>query len=130
MGEVMEYACHYCGRTDGKRTRDHKLPQVFGGRGLGSANIVRCCQMCNVIKSARHYGMFVALFGEFLQLHGEEYRATNPDDASGIRLMSRKFAAWLREQNAPQHERSNTPVGSRGPRVGPPVRSGQDVSEP
>lgn len=96
----MEYACHYCGRTGGSRTKDHKVPKIYGGGALGTENIVRCCQMCNVIKSARHYGMFVALFGEFLELHGEEYRSANPDDGKSIRLMSRKFASWLRAQDA------------------------------
>lgn len=125
----MEYACHYCGRTDGKRTRDHKLPKAFGGRGLGIENIVRCCYMCNVIKSARHYGMFVALFAEFLELYGEEYRGLNPDDTHNLRMMSRKFSAWLRAKNAPHHESGSRPVNRQGPRVGPPVRSGEEASE-
>src|SRR5436189_101217 len=28
------YACHYCQRTDGRPTRDHKVPKLFGGKGL------------------------------------------------------------------------------------------------
>ena len=31
---VATYACHYCERTDGSKTRDHKLPRMFGGTGL------------------------------------------------------------------------------------------------
>jgi len=104
MGEAMEYACHYCGRTDGQRTKDHKVPKVFGGKLLGPDNIVLCCRMCNMIKSARHYGMFVALFGEFLELHGEQYLAANPDDARCHRVMSRKFRSWLKQQQAPLYE--------------------------
>ncbi len=125
----MEYACHYCGRTNGRPTRDHKVPKVFGGLLLGLENIVPCCQMCNVIKCSRHYGMFVALFGEFLEEHGEQYRGKNPDRARHIRQMHRKFAAWLRKQDAPHDESAATPSGSRGPRVGPLVRPGQEASE-
>jgi hypothetical protein len=40
--------------------------------------------------------MFVALFREFLELHGEEYRAVNSDDEPTIRGMQRKFDGWLR----------------------------------
>ncbi len=125
----MEYACHYCGRTDGKPTKDHKVPKAFGGRTLGRANLVPCCYMCNVIKSARHYGMFVALFSEFLEQHGEQYRRKKPERWRHIRQMQKKFDTWLREQNAPHDESANTPVGSRGPRVGPPDRPGQEASE-
>lgn len=98
---TISYACHYCGRTNGARTRDHKVPRLFGGGTLGTANIVRCCQMCNGIKSARHYGTFVSLFGLFLEEHGEEYRAADPDDGKAIRAMSRKFSRWLRTLHFP-----------------------------
>ncbi len=125
----MEYACHYCGRTNGRPTRDHKVPKVFGGLLLGLENIVPCCQMCNVIKCSRHYGMFVALFGEFLEQYGEQYQAKDPDDPRQIRQMNKKFASWLREQNAPHFESANTPVDGRSPRAGPPVRPGQEASE-
>ena len=91
----MEYACHYCGRTNGMRTRDHKIPKAFGGSAMGTMNIVHCCRMCNAIKSARHYGMFVAFFSEFLELHRVEYRARDPDDMSNIRLMTSRFDKWL-----------------------------------
>ena len=57
-----DYRCHYCGRTDGAETRDHKVPRTCGGAGRGAENIVLCCKMCNMIKSAREYGMFVAFF--------------------------------------------------------------------
>jgi 5-methylcytosine-specific restriction endonuclease McrA len=40
-GRAGEYACHYCERTDGSRTRDHKVPRVFGGTDIAE-NIVRC----------------------------------------------------------------------------------------
>lgn len=119
----MEYACHYCGRCDGQRTKDHKLPKVFGGRGLGSGNIVRCCKMCNMIKGPRHYGMFVALFGEFLEFHGENYRAMNPDDLRCVQLMSRTFAAWLREQNSPIYEEQMPRLCSVDPQIDSMPRS-------
>jgi hypothetical protein len=51
--------------------------------------------LCNVIKSAREYGMFVVLFGEFLEMNGEEYRAANPDHFPTIGAMSRRFNDWL-----------------------------------
>lgn len=129
MGGAMEYGCHYCGRTEGIRSKDHKVPKVFGGRLLGPDNIVLCCQMCNIIKCARPYGMFVAVFGEFLEEHREQYRGKNPDRARHIRQMNRKFNAWLRTKNAPHIESANTPVDGRSPRVGPPDRPGQEVSE-
>jgi hypothetical protein len=49
-----------------------------------------------MIKSAREYGMFVALFREFLELRGQEYRAADPDDSRTIGLMQREFDTWLR----------------------------------
>jgi 5-methylcytosine-specific restriction endonuclease McrA len=88
------YSCRYCKRGDGVQTRDHKIPKVFGGKGLVD-NIVRCCQMCNSIKGARHYGKFVALFGLFLEEHGAGYRAANPDDWDMVGVMACKFNAWL-----------------------------------
>lgn len=91
----VDYRCHYCGRTDGSETRDHKVPKTFGGRAFFE-NIVLCCRMCNMIKSAREYGMFLVLFGEFLEKRGEEYRAADPDDARTIALMQREFDRWLR----------------------------------
>ena len=88
------YACHYCGRTNGLRTRDHKIPRIFGGAGL-ARNIVRCCQMCNMIKSARPYGLFVVLFREFLEAHGAEYQSADPDDFATVGVMHRRFNQWL-----------------------------------
>ena len=88
------YACHYCQRTDGRQTRDHKVPKAFGGT-KSAANIVRCCLMCNTIKESRPYALFVLLFGEFLDLHGEEYRAADPDDGRLISKMHKKFSMWL-----------------------------------
>jgi 5-methylcytosine-specific restriction endonuclease McrA len=93
---MSEHACHYCGRTDGTRTRDHKVPRYYGGAGRGPENIAVCCMMCNMVKSAREYGMFVLLFGEFLEHYGEEYRAAHPDDREAIRSMQRRFDRWLR----------------------------------
>jgi 5-methylcytosine-specific restriction endonuclease McrA len=91
---VETYACHYCERTEGVQTRDHKLPRMFGGAGL-PGNIVRCCQMCNIIKGSRPYNLFVVFFGQFLEVHGEEYRTANPDEGETIGTMARKFNAWL-----------------------------------
>jgi 5-methylcytosine-specific restriction endonuclease McrA len=99
---VPSYACHYCQRTDGLPTRDHKIPRMYGGKGL-VGNIVLCCQMCNMIKSARPYQLFVLLFGEFLETHRDEYRAANPDDFATVVAMTRKFNAWL---HALQHSGS------------------------
>src|SRR6187200_2747338 len=76
---ASSYACHYCRRTDGRPTRDHKVPKIFGGKGL-VGNIVRCCRMCNSIKATRPYEWFVVFFGQFLEVHGEEYLAANPDE--------------------------------------------------
>jgi hypothetical protein len=67
---------------------------MYGGKGL-VGNIVLCCQMCNMIKSARSYQFFVPLFGEFLEMHRDEYRATNPDDFATVGAMTRKFDARL-----------------------------------
>lgn len=121
MGEAMEYACHYCGRTDGRPTKDHKVPKVFGGRLLGPENIVLCCQMCNLIKCARHYGMFVVLFDEFLQEHGEQYYRKNPDAPKHIRQMVKKFDSWLRKQNAPLYEEQMPKQrGADSPSTSPP----------
>jgi HNH endonuclease len=91
---MATYACHYCERTDGAQTRDHKLPRMFGGTGL-RGNIVRCCRMCNSIKGARSYDLFVVFFQQFLEVHGEEYRTGNPDDWDTVGTMARKFNAWL-----------------------------------
>jgi hypothetical protein len=91
---ARSYVCHYCRRSDGQPTRDHKIPKIFGGKGL-AGNIVRCCRMCNSIKAARPYEWFVVLFGQFLEVHGEEYRAANPDERASIGPMARKFNAWL-----------------------------------
>lgn len=88
------YVCHYCERSDGARTRDHKLPRRFGGTGIAE-NIVRCCHMCNIIKGVREYTAFVAFFAEFLREHGDEYRAADPDNGKSVRVMRRKFDAWL-----------------------------------
>jgi hypothetical protein len=98
------YACHYCWRTDGRPTRDHKVPKIFGGKGL-VGNIVRCCRMCNSIKATRSYEWFVVFFAQFLEVHGEEYRAANPDEWSSIGVMTRKFNAWLHAlQHAEEEE--------------------------
>jgi 5-methylcytosine-specific restriction endonuclease McrA len=82
-GSGATYACHYCGRANGLRTKDHKIPRIFGGAGL-AGNIVRCCLMCNMIKSARPYGLFVVLFREFLEAHGAEYLSADPDDLATL----------------------------------------------
>ena len=92
---IFPYACHYCERTDGFRSKDHKRPKMYGGGALGLENIVRCCRMCNSIKGARLYEWFVPIFREFLELHGQEYRTANPDDWATIGTMTRKFDAWL-----------------------------------
>ncbi len=97
--EASAYACHYCGRTDGARTKDHKLPKILGGTKRAD-NIVLSCLMCNMIKSGREYGMFVLLFAEFLSEYGEEYRATDPDNFRTIGGLHRRFNRWLR---ATQH---------------------------
>jgi hypothetical protein len=68
---------------------------MFGGTAI-LENIVLCCKMCNMIKSAREYGMFVALFREFLKLRGQEYRAADPDDGRTIGDMQREFGSWLK----------------------------------
>src|SRR5689334_3083057 len=91
---VPSYACHYCRRTHGRQTRDHKMPKAFGG-SKSAANIVRCCLMCNTIKDSRPYALFVLLFADFLEQHGEEYRAANPDDGRSISTMHKKFRTWL-----------------------------------
>lgn len=91
---VGAYSCHYCQRSDGRQTRDHKHPRAFGGAKL-PGNIVRCCLMCNTIKDSRPYALFVVLFGDFLIEHGEEYRAADADDGRAISAMARKFNAWL-----------------------------------
>ena len=77
-----------------QKTRDHKLPRKFGGANVAD-NIVRCCQMCNVIKGSRPYELFVVFFWQFLVEHGAEYRAADPDHGTSIRAMSRKFNVWL-----------------------------------
>jgi hypothetical protein len=91
---AASYACHYCNRSNGTKTRDHKLPRMLGGAGL-PGNVVRCCLMCNIIKGARPYDLFVVFFRDFLEVHGQEYRTSDPDDGEAIRMMSRKFNAWL-----------------------------------
>jgi hypothetical protein len=68
---------------------------MFGGTAV-LENIILCCKMCNMIKSAREYGMFVGLLQEFLELRGEEYRAADPDDGRTIGDMQREFGRWLR----------------------------------
>ena len=90
-----EYACHYCGRTNGKRTRDHKVPRVYGGALLGATNIVLCCALCNTIKGAREYGTFAAFFQEFLAAHGDEYRTADPDGPAVV--MKKQFSRWLKK---------------------------------
>jgi hypothetical protein len=101
---ASSYACHYCRRTDGRPTRDHKVPKIFGGKGL-VGNIVRCCRMCNSIKATRPYEWFVVFFGQFLEVHGEEYLAANPDEWRSIGTMTRKFNAWLHTlQHAEEEE--------------------------
>jgi hypothetical protein len=98
---ATSYSCHYCARSNGAQTRDHKLPRKLGGTGI-AANIVWCCHMCNVIKGIREYAAFVAFFGEFLREHGDEYRAADPDNGKSVKAMGRKFSAWLHAlHNAP-----------------------------
>ena len=97
-GIALQYACHYCGRTNGARTRDHKIPRLYGGKSL-VGNVVRCCMMCNMIKSSRPYGFFLPLLNEFLEEHGVEYRAADPDDRKCISAMARKFRNWLKTQH-------------------------------
>jgi 5-methylcytosine-specific restriction endonuclease McrA len=46
---AVVHACHYCQRTAGRPTRDHKVRRKFGGTNVAE-NIVRCYQMCNAIK--------------------------------------------------------------------------------
>jgi hypothetical protein len=58
----------------------------------------QCCMMCNMVKSARDYTLFVLLFREFLHEHGAEYRAADPDDFRTIGKMNKRFDAWLRAQ--------------------------------
>jgi hypothetical protein len=88
------YSCHYCYRSEGAQTKDHKVPRLFGGTGI-ARNIVRCCQMCNSLKAARPYELFVFLFREFLEVHGREYREADPDDPLMVGTMTRKFNMWL-----------------------------------
>jgi HNH endonuclease len=95
---VSEYACHYCGRGEGSRTKDHKVPKLLGGSGQVE-NLVLCCKMCNSIKGSRLYEWFVPLFQNFLDLHGEEYRSANPDDWATIGAMNRRFNRWLNALN-------------------------------
>jgi hypothetical protein len=94
LAAVSAYACHYCQRTDGARTKDHKLPKLFGGSGKAE-NMAVCCKMCNLIKGPRLYAWFVPVFREFLDVYGDEYCAANPDDGETIRVMARKYDAWL-----------------------------------
>jgi hypothetical protein len=47
--------------------------------------------MCNTVKDCRDYELFVVLFKEFLQEHGERYRAADPDKGRSNRRMVRKF---------------------------------------
>ena len=54
--------------------------------------------MCNMVRSARDYALFVLLFREFLDEHGEEYRTADPDDFRTIGRMHKKFDTWLRAQ--------------------------------
>ena len=81
------------GRTGGRRETT-RCREPFGGT-KSAANIVRCCLMCNTIKDARPYALFVLLFAEFLEQHGEEYRAADPDDGRIISKMHKKFSTWL-----------------------------------
>jgi hypothetical protein len=62
--------------------------------------------MCNTIKGERPYGLFVALFGEFLEQHCNEYRASDADDWVTIGMMSQKFNAWLHGLQHAQEEAS------------------------
>ena len=91
----VDYRCHYCGRTDGCRNRRSQGAEDVRRPSRSRQHRV-CCKMCNMIKGAREYGMFVALFREFLELRGEEYRAADPDDGRTIGDMQREFGRWLR----------------------------------
>jgi hypothetical protein len=75
--------------------RDHKRPRKFGGPSVAE-NIVRCCQMCNVIKSSRPDELFVVFFS-FPSNTGAEYRAADPDGGTSISAMSRKINLWGHE---------------------------------
>jgi hypothetical protein len=55
-----------------------------------------CCKMGNSVRDARLYEWFVPMFGEFLDTHGEEYRASDPDNGESIGTMARKFNQRLR----------------------------------
>jgi hypothetical protein len=54
--------------------------------------------MCNMIKSARPYGFFVAHSRKFPEEHRETNRA-DADDGRSIKAMSRKFTKRLRAQH-------------------------------
>jgi hypothetical protein len=62
--------------------------------------------------------MFVALFDEFLEEHGEQYRWKNPDAPKHIRQMVKKFDVWLRKKNAPLYEEQMPRRRDADPQIG------------
>jgi hypothetical protein len=91
---TFRYACHYCGRTDGKPTKDHKVPKSAGG-GDG-ANIIMSCKMCNMIKGSLKYEFFVSHFQPFLAENKEHYLAADADSLEEIKRWQRAFSLHLR----------------------------------
>jgi hypothetical protein len=76
----LRFACHYCERTDGFRSNDHKIPKM----------IVRGCLMCNSIKGARLHERFAPFFQLFIEFLAKYLRA-NPDDWVMVGAMTQKF---------------------------------------
>lgn len=91
---------------------------MCGGAGRGAENIVLCCQMCNSIKNAREYALFVVFFAEFLEEHGDVYRAADPYDGKSIRAMSRKFNKWLNTHRTDPGTREDLPDSRKGVGLG------------
>lgn len=89
--------CHYCTRTSGKRTRDHKQPRARGGTNEPK-NLVKACVMCNVIKTDVPYDVFAPVFEAFLAERRDAYLAADPDDYGTIRIWQRRFTLFLRRQ--------------------------------
>jgi hypothetical protein len=88
-----EYASHYCECT-GSRTRDHKIPRVFGGTDIAE-NIVWCCQMCNIIKGTRPLRCSWSCFANSWRPTGKRIAQPTLDDWECIGAMARKFNTWL-----------------------------------
>lgn len=65
--EILEqhnHACHYCGRTDVKLQREHKIPVSRGG-GFTVSNIVPACRSCNMRKHDRTDSEFFEFLKQF-----------------------------------------------------------------